>query len=225
MKKCSIIIPAYNYAQYLDECIQSCLNQTYKNIEIIVVDDFSIDTTWDVVSKYPVTYIRQMQNFGLSKARNTGIAICHGERILCLDADDAIEPTMVEKCIDIKGVAVVGVHNFGDPGVEARVLPYHDLSLEAFKEQNRITCTSMFDIQDWITAGGFDESMKDGREDWDFWLTLLEMDIPFTPVNEYLFNYRIHRSDGRPRMSEEADKNQDKIHAYIRGKHPRIWKN
>lgn len=224
-KKCSIIIPSFNYAHYLNECIQSCLNQTYKNIEIIVVDDHSTDNTAEVVRAYPnVRYIFQIENFGLSVARNTGIQAATGERILCLDADDTIEPTMVEKCINVDGVAVVGVHNFGDEGAEARVLPYHDLSLAAFKEQNRITCTSMFNRNDWYNAGGFDESMKEGREDLDFWLSLLERGVKFIPINEYLFNYRIHRSDGRPRMSEEADKNQDKIHAYIRGKHKKIWK-
>lgn len=221
LKKCSIVIPAYNYAQYLDECIQSCLNQTYKNIEIIVVDDCSQDNTFEVCKKYPVIYIRHFQNFGLPTARNTGIMAATGDRILTVDADDTIHPTMVEKCIDVPGVAVVGVHNFGD--VEDNVLPYHDLSLVAFKEQNRITCCSMFDKADWYRVGGFDENMKEGREDWDFWLSLLELGVEFNPIQECLFNYRIHRSDGKPRMSEEADRKQDSIHAYIRGKHKKIW--
>lgn len=224
-KKCSIIIPAYNYGRYLDDCIQSCLVQTYPNIEIIVVDDCSMDNTPEVVKMYPkVRYIFQMQNMGLSVARNTGIIAATGNRILCLDADDTIEPTMVEKCINIPGVAVVGVHNFGDTGSEARVLPYHDLSLESFKQQNRITCCSMFNKTDWLKVGGFDEGMKEGREDWDFWLSLLEHGVEFHVVNECLFNYRIHRGDG-PRMSEEADQKQDTIHAYIRQKHKKIWTN
>lgn len=223
MKKCSIVIPAYNYAQYLDDCIQSCLNQTYKNIEVIVVDDNSTDNTYEVVKKYPVSYIKNETNLGLSVSRNIGIFVATGDRVLCLDADDTIESTMVEKCIEIEGVAVVGVHNFGDEGSEAKVLPYYDLSLEAFKEQNRITCCSMFNRDDWYRVGGFDENMKDGREDWDIWLSMLEKNISFTAVNECLFNYRIHRSDGRPRMSEEADKKQDIIHAYIRQKHKKIY--
>ena len=221
MKKCSIIIPAYNYNQYLDECIQSCLAQTVP-CEIIVVDDCSTDTAFEVVRKYPVFYVRHFQNFGLPVARNTGIGMSRGQRILCLDADDTIEPTMVEKCLDVEGVAVVGVHNFGDPGTEAKVLPYHDLSLEAFKEQNRITCASMFDKDHWYLAGGFDESMKEGREDWDFWLSLLENGVKFNAINECLFNYRIHRAEGT-RMSEAADAKQDTIHKYIREKHKKIW--
>lgn len=222
MDKCSIVIPAYNYAQYLDDCIQSCLAQTYKNIEIIVVDDCSTDNTFDVVKKYPVTYIRHQENFGLPTARNTGIANARGERILCLDADDMIDPTFVEKCISLPGIVVVGVENFGDPGTEAKVLPYHDLSLEAFKEQNRITCTSMFPKNLWQSVGGFDEKMKEGREDWDFWLSALEAGWRFTRVEEYLFKYRIHRAEGI-RMSEAADSKADKIHAYIRQKHPKIY--
>lgn len=216
MPKCSVIIPCYNQGIFLKDSIESCLNQTVP-VEIIVVDDGSTDATWWWCQQYKINYIRQ-SNKGLSAARNKGISEATGERILCLDADDTLEPTMVEKCQDIEGVAVVGIHNFGDRP-EASVLPYHDLSLEAFKIQNRVTCCSMFDKKDWQEVGGFDEAMKQGREDWDFWLSLLELGVKFTAVNECLFNYRMH-GEG---MAQQADKDQDKIHAYIRQKHPKIW--
>ncbi len=64
--------------------------------------------------------------------------------------------------------------------------------------------------------------MKEGREDWDYWLSLLEVGRKFVPINECLFNYRIHRAEGQ-RMSEAADAKQDQIHAYIRGKHKKIY--
>ena len=222
MLTCSIIIPAFNEERFIAEAIESALSQTYKDIEVIVVDDGSTDGTADIVKKYPVRYVKHMENWGLPKARNTGIGMAMGDRILCLDGDDIITPNMVEKCIDVKGIAVVGVENFGDQGCEAKVLPYHDLTLEAFKEQNRITCCSMFNKLDWETVGGFDENLKIGKEDYEFWIKMLKAGVIMTPVNDYLFRYRIHRLEGKS-MSERADDKAEEIMKYIKEKHKDIW--
>jgi len=89
MTKISIIIPTYNYAQYICEAIESVLNQTYKDFEIIVVDDGSTDNTKEVIKPYlnKIKYIYQ-QNSGPSAARNRGIKEAKGEYIAFLDADD-----------------------------------------------------------------------------------------------------------------------------------------
>jgi len=89
MTKISIIIPTYNYAQYICEAIESVLNQTYKDFEIIVVDDGSTDNTKEVIKPYlnKIKYIYQ-QNSGPSSARNRGIKEAKGEYIAFLDADD-----------------------------------------------------------------------------------------------------------------------------------------
>lgn len=220
MKLVSVIIPCFDQAEYLSQAINSVLNQTYKHYEIIVVDDCSPDNTDAIARLYPVNYIRHLQNRGLPTSRNNGIKIAKGERILCLDSSDTIEPTMLEKCVDIEGVAVVGVHNFGDRE-EAWVLPYNDLSLEAFKQQNRITCCSMFDKKDWEMVGGFDENMRYGKEDYDFWLSLLEKGVKFTAVNDYLFNYRAHGIG----MAQQADMMEKEILKYTHNKHKDLWPN
>jgi len=217
MPNCSVIIPVFNQEEYLAEAIESALAQTVP-VEVIVVDDGSIDDSFKIASKYPVKLVSHMFNRGLSAARNTGIRHAQGVRILCLDSDDTIEPTMVEKCQNIQGVAVVGVHNFGDR-LEAWVLPYQDLTLEAFKIQNRITCCSMFDKKDWQAVGGFDEEMKLGKEDYDFWLSLLKREVKFTPINELLFNYRM-KADS---MALRADSMEQEILEYIHNKHKDLW--
>ena len=97
MAKISIIIPTYNSAQYICEAIESVLNQTYKDFEIIVVDDGSTDNTKEVIKPYlnKIKYIYQ-QNSGPSAARNRGIKEAKGEYIAFLDADDIWLPQKLE---------------------------------------------------------------------------------------------------------------------------------
>ncbi len=87
----SVIIPTYNYARYLPRAINSCFEQTYENLEIIVVDDGSTDSTATVVSGFGnrIVYVRQ-DNQGVSAARNTGLSHVKGEFVVFLDADDIL---------------------------------------------------------------------------------------------------------------------------------------
>ncbi len=94
----SIIVPVYNVENQIERCIKSLLSQTYKNIEIILIDDGSTDNSYNICSKYAdidkrIKLIHQ-ENSGVSKARNTGIEICKGDYIGFVDSDDYIEPTM-----------------------------------------------------------------------------------------------------------------------------------
>lgn len=92
------VITVYNYALYISEAIESVLNQSYNNIEIIVIDDGSVDNTFDIVSKYAhkVNYFKQ-ENRGLSVALNKGIKMSKGDYIAFLDGDDYWHPDMIEK--------------------------------------------------------------------------------------------------------------------------------
>lgn len=90
----SVIIPAYNYAAYLGEAIDSVLTQTYTNLEIIVVDDGSTDNTREIVAAFSDPRLRYIyrENGGLPAARNTGIRSAQGELYAYLDADDTFHP-------------------------------------------------------------------------------------------------------------------------------------
>lgn len=104
MKKLvSIIIPSYNAEEWIGETINSCLNQTWKDIEIIIVDDGSTDNTFNIAKKFEkinVKAIRQNNNGGCS-ARNTGLRIAQGNYIQFLDADDLLDPLKIEKQIEL----------------------------------------------------------------------------------------------------------------------------
>jgi glycosyltransferase involved in cell wall biosynthesis len=93
----TIIIPCYKQAHFLDQSIESVFAQSYKNIEVIVIDDGSPDNTAEVASRYSgVRYIRQ-ENQGLSGARNTGIRSSKGDYIVFLDADDRLLPEALQQ--------------------------------------------------------------------------------------------------------------------------------
>lgn len=86
----SVIIPVYNGEAYIQECIENMLGQSYDNLEIIIVDDGSVDSSTDIAAKYPITLIRLSINSGISVARNRGMDEANGEYIHFMDVDDSI---------------------------------------------------------------------------------------------------------------------------------------
>ena len=95
MPKFSIIIPVYNVEQYIKRCLDSVFNQSYKDFEVIVVNDGTKDNSMDIVKDYDVKAINQ-KNQGLSVARNTGVKKAKGEYIIFLDSDDYIEKDLLK---------------------------------------------------------------------------------------------------------------------------------
>lgn len=100
MKKVSIIIPVYNSEQYLNRCIESLLNQSYSNLEIIIVNDGSTDKSLSICEKYKENderiIIIDQDNKGVGEARNTGLKNVTGDYIMWLDSDDYIEKNHIE---------------------------------------------------------------------------------------------------------------------------------
>lgn len=112
--KVSVIIPAYNTQDYIDEMLECVVKQTYKNLEIIIINDGSKDDTLNHIEKYAERDSRiryyDVPNGGVSNARNIGIKNCTGEKIFFWDSDDVVELDAIEKCIDFaskKGVSAV----------------------------------------------------------------------------------------------------------------------
>ncbi|MBQ8782203.1 MAG: glycosyltransferase family 2 protein [Clostridia bacterium] len=103
-KKVSIIVPIYNREDYIDRCISSMVNQTYKNIEIILVDDGSTDKSAEICDTYAGKDSRVIvihkPNGGVSSARNAGLDIMTGDYVCFCDSDDYFETTMVEKSLE-----------------------------------------------------------------------------------------------------------------------------
>ena len=124
-KKVSVIIPCFNKGEYIKEAVESVINQTYQNIEIVCIDDCSTDNSYETLkelaNKYEnIVLLRNEENKGVVYCRNTAINTATGEYILPLDADDTIEPTYVEKAAKILntynqvGVVYCNYKYFGD---------------------------------------------------------------------------------------------------------------
>ncbi len=103
MANVSVVIPAYNgVSRFLEEAICSVFAQTYRDTELIVVDDASTDETPQLVSRFPqVRYVRRPTNGGQATARNDGAKLATGEYLAFLDQDDLWEPTLVEEAVNI----------------------------------------------------------------------------------------------------------------------------
>jgi glycosyltransferase involved in cell wall biosynthesis len=101
-KLVSIIIPAYNAEDFISECIQSVINQTYVNLEIIVINDGSTDGTLDIINTYkdPRLILVNQENKGCSASKNQGLKIAKGDFIQYLDADDYLSPDKIEKQVN-----------------------------------------------------------------------------------------------------------------------------
>ena len=179
-KRVSIIIPCYNQEQYVAEAIESALNQTYPNVEIVVVNDASNDNSSKVIKGYAnkysnIIFLDEEENKGVVKSRNLAISKCRGDYILPVDADDKIDQTFCEKAVKIldadNEVRIVysKIQFFGYLNKEFR--------LEAFNPNriifnNCIPNTAMYRKSDFISVGGYKDYMKDGWEDWNLWLSI-----------------------------------------------------
>lgn len=98
----SIIMPSYNTASFISKTIESVLNQTYKNWELLIVDDCSTDDTDEIVSKYNdkrIVYLKNEKNSGAAISRNRALRNAKGKWIAFLDSDDLWHPTKLEKQI------------------------------------------------------------------------------------------------------------------------------
>ena len=224
MQLISIIIPCYNSGDILMRSVNSVLYQTYKFVEIILVNDGSNDSdTIEAISKLPpqVKIINQ-ENKGLSAARNAGIRASNGEYILTLDCDDYLQTTFLDKALEILNKDQELVYVFSHIkmfGEKSMVLErQYNFFVQLFTNQLPY-CLLMKKVL-WEKVGGYDEDMKLGFEDWEFNIRLGKHGYKAIGLGEPLFNY-FASSTGM--MKSTSDKNYISILRYIRRKHKDIY--
>lgn len=197
MEKVSVIMPCYNDGAYIQESIDSVLDSTYKNIELIIVDDGSTDeSTIKTLAQIHDGRIRIFYNnhLGPAAARNFAIGLAEGTYILPVDADDLIEKTYIEKAVSILendemvGVVYCFAKLFGERNC---VWDLPKFSMEAMLVDNIVFVTAMFRKRTWEKVKGFCIELKHGMEDYDFWLSILQEGLKIVQIPEFLFFYRI----------------------------------
>ena len=220
----SVIVPCYNLGQFLGEALDSVFAQTWTDLEVVVVDDGSTDPATRSVLELlqrPNTRVVRSENRGLPAARNLGIRHSRGEYLCSLDADDLLAPTWIERAVGLldadPGLAFVShwLDTFGDEKWEWKP---GRCDLGMLLDTNTINGGAIVRRSVVEEVGGFDESMRDGCEDWEFWIRVSERGHRGAIVPEVLYHYR-RRPDSMSREMHRADRYLAIYEGIVR-KHP-----
>ena len=197
----SVIIPVYNVEKYIERTLKSVFKQTYSNIEIVLVDDQSIDNTAEIIKRnqetHPeIVYFLQPRNMGAGYARNKALELARGQYVAFLDADDMWKPTKIEKQVRLleekRGsfcfTAIEMVD--GEYRLIKRKRTVRDVIDYKFLLSNTMIPTSGVMVDRWI-KGDFRMHLRRGGQDYATWLELLRDGTKAYGIDEALVSYRI----------------------------------
>jgi glycosyltransferase involved in cell wall biosynthesis len=198
----SITIPCYNQAQFLGDCLNSLLAQTYPYWEATVVDDYSTkDNPEEVVKQFGdkrIKIVRHEQNKGLAASRNTGFMSSKANLLVSIDADDLIAPSYLQKTVAALNRT---------PAAECAFTDFQLFGAKEERWNNQVKNAENMTIGQWIPGagtlmrrslweriGGYSEApeLRPGNEDWDFWLGAAELNVKSVHISEALYLYRQH---------------------------------
>lgn len=187
MPEISLIIPVYNAEKTLEKCLASIFDQTFKNFEIIAVNDGSTDNSQKILQGYrdKITIVKQ-KNLGAPAARNTGANLGIGKFIIFCDADAVLDPTLLEKMLKVlkknpKASYVYSSFKFGQ-----KTFTLWPFSRKKLRQQPYIHTTSLIRKNHFP---GFDKNLK-RFQDWDLWLTMLDRGYYGKFIPEVLFKIK-----------------------------------
>ncbi len=203
----SVIIPNFNYGRYISAAIDSALNQTYTNIEIIVVNNGSTDNSLEVIEKYgkKIKLINQ-PNLGQSGARNSGLSLAQGDFLAFLDADDFWHPAKIEKQVSmireetqLVYCGITRVKSSGNQVISQELPEYRGNCSEIFLTKPGVSIvlsgesTALFSKSLCDNVGLFDTELNSAAG-WDYFRRCSKYTF-FDFVPEPLSFYRIHKSN------------------------------
>lgn len=196
----SIIIPCFNDGRYLREAIASAQKHPDRNAyEIIVVNDGSSDSiTLEILTALEQAgyHVIHQANRGLAAARNTGVKAALGNFILPLDSDNRVRTNYIAEGVPVLernprvGVVYGNSEFFGD---RTGINHVPEFSLAQLVQGNFIDACALYRRAVWEEVGGYDEDMRLGWEDWDFWLRVASKNWGFVHIDSVLFDYRVRQ--------------------------------
>lgn len=234
MSLVSVIVPAWNAASFIGECLASAMAQDHDDLEILVVDDASTDTTADIAAALAatdarITLVRHPRNLGVSAARNTGLVTASGAYVAFLDADDRWLPTKITRQLAALAAAPDAALAFtASRAIDARgavtnpdlsrgrTIPVGKVDLKDFiiRRYPLITSSVLVERRSLDACGHFDTNLVVG-EDFDLWARILNR-YHQAYVSDPLTDYRIHDASATTnRLRNRLSKVQvlEKIHA------------
>lgn len=192
----SIIITNYNYGRFLAEAIESALAQTWRDREILFIDDGSTDDSVEIARHYPITVLTQ-KNSGVCIARNNALSLARGEFVMFLDADDRLVPTAVEHMLARLRDAPEDVgYVYGQMqyfGVKAGLFASQRFDPHKLAKANFICATTLLRKEVIVDAGGYDDGFRMLREDWELYLRLWSRGYRGEFLPEVILEYRKHK--------------------------------
>ena len=227
----SIIVPCYKQAHFLNESLPSVLNQTYKNWECIIINDGSPDNVREIAQQWCDKDARfryvEKDNGGLSSARNAGVNVSNGLFILPLDADDILHTNYLEQLVPVldnnKELAIVTSYStFFEKNLDNvvnKLTPTGD-SYPHLLYVNQLVATSLYRKKCWEEVGGYDETMKKGFEDWEFWLAITKRGWKYLVLEEFLFYYRKSKAS---MLVTTINEDAERVKEYMMHKHRDIY--
>lgn len=233
----SVVTPVFNPdAALMAQTAQCVLGQSLQTFEWIIVNDGStspeaaetLRAYRDLSARDPrVRVVDHERNRGISAARNTGVRLARAAYVFLIDADDLIEPTTLEKSALTLGAcpAFDVAHGLGIGFGGQEYLWSHGFhDGPAFLEQNLVTATGMLRRSLVDHVGWFDETIRGGSEDWEFWLRCAERGRWGCTIPEYLEWYRRRaEGDSGPWSNLESDRAREAFRAGLRERFPRVF--
>jgi glycosyltransferase involved in cell wall biosynthesis len=192
----SVVIPCFNSGSTIAQTIDSIKDQTWLNVEIVVVDDGSDDAaTQEVLNALKGVTLLKQKNKGLPAARNAGISIARGEYVMPLDADDWLEPKAIEKilCALHSNHRASFAYSYIKLEGEAQGVLQKNYNFFEQLFLNQMPYCLLMPKKLWVDVGGYDETMRRGYEDWEFSIRLGASGKFGLVIPEALFHYRVSR--------------------------------
>ncbi len=224
----SVIVPCFNSGKTLRRTIQSIKNQTWKNKEIIVVNDGSNDKkTLKILEDFKddkLLKIINQKNKGLSSARNNGVLNSKGSYLFFLDADDWIESTALNDLYIHLLANQKFAYTFSDCFLEGQASGIREKEFNFFEQMftNQVPYSILIPRQIILDIGLYDEKMKLGYEDWEINIRLGSKNYFGKRLKKSLFHYNVSNSG---MLISRSIKNHIFIWNYIKNKNPNIYKN
>ncbi len=224
----SVIMPVYNKGRTIRESIDSVLNQTLRDVEVIVWDDGSTDPATiaelEALEDLPRLTVVRSTNRGVVAARNAAMRLARGEFMVCLDPDDTIHPTYLEKAAlflrSQPDTAIVYPWQRSIGSVE-EVWETQNLDPKTIADGNHVPVCAMFRREVFERTGGFSSDMDRGFEDWEFWTHAAALGFRGRVIREALFEYR-HSSDPSESRDAAARDFRAELGDLIRDRHPQL---